>query len=52
MLEKSVMSLYESSKTKGKVESEFSEKFFEAVGVHQGFVLLPLSFSIVADFLT
>ena len=33
-----VTSLYEGSKTKVKVGSEFSEEFFVLVGVHQGSV--------------
>ena len=42
ILVKAVTSLYEGSQTKVKVESEFSEKFDVAVGVHQGSVLSPL----------
>ena len=46
------MSLYEGSKTKVKVGSEFSEEFYVAVGVHQGPVLSPLLFAIVVDIVT
>ena len=49
ILVKPTISLYESSKMKVKVGSEFSEKFSVAVGVHQGSVLLPLLFAIVMD---
>ena len=52
VLVKAVMSLYESSKTKVKVVSEFSKKFSVAVGVHQKSVLSPLSFAIVVDIVT
>ena len=46
------MSLCEGSKTKVKVESEFSEEFYVAVGVNQGSVLSPLLFAIVVDVVT
>ena len=52
ILAKPVISLYESSKMKVKVGSEFSKEFFVAVGVHQGSVLLPLLFAIVMDVVT
>ena len=52
ILVKAVMSLYEGSKTKVKVEFEFSEEFSVVVGVHQGSVLLPLLFSIVLNVVT
>ena len=39
ILAKAVMSLYEGSKTKVKLGSEFSEEFTVAVSVHQGSVL-------------
>ena len=52
ILVKVVMSLYKGSKTKVKVESEFSEEFYVAVGVHQGSVLPPLLFAIVMDVVT
>ena len=42
ILVKALMSLYEGSKTKVKVGSDFSVKFDLAVGVHQGSVLSPL----------
>ena len=51
ILVKAVRNLYESSKTKVKVRSEFSE-FFIVIGVHQGSVLLPLLFAIVVDVVT
>ena len=44
ILVKVVISLYEGSKTKDKVGSEFSEEFYVALGVHQGSVLSPLLF--------
>ena len=43
------MSLYEGSKIKAKVGSEFSEEFYVAVGVHQGSVFSPFLFAIVVD---
>ena len=46
------MSLYEGSKKKVKVGSEFSEEYYEGVGVHQGSVLLPLLYAIGVDILT
>ena len=46
------MSLYEDSKTKVKVRSEFSEEFCVVVGVHQKSALSPLLFSIVVYVLT
>ena len=52
ILVKVVMSLYEGSKTKVKVESEFFKEFSVAVGVHQGSVLSLLLFSIVVDAVT
>ena len=52
ILVKVVMSLYEGSKMKVKVGSEFSEEFFEAVSVHQEPVLSPLLFAIVVDVVT
>ena len=38
--------------TKVKVESEFSEEFYVAVGVHQGYILSSLLFAIVVDVVT
>ena len=49
ILVKTAMSLYEGSKTKVKVGSEFSEEFHVAVGVHQGSFLSPFLFAIVVD---
>ena len=46
------MSLYQGSKTKVKVGSEFSEEFYVAIGVHQESVLLPLLYGIVVDVVT
>ena len=39
---KVVMSMYENSKIKVKVGSEFPEEFYVVVGVHQESVLSPL----------
>ena len=48
VLVKTVMSLYEGSRTKvSLVGSGFSEEFGVRVGVHQGSVLSPLIFAIV-----
>ena len=52
MLVKAVMSLHERSKTKVKAGSEFSEKIFVAVSLHQESVLLSLLFAIVVDVVT
>ena len=52
ILLKAVMSLYESSKTKFKVGSEFSDEFPVVVGVHQESVLSPLLFVIVVAVVT
>ena len=49
---KAVMSLYEGSKTKVKVRSEFSEEFYVAVSVHQISVLSFLLFAIVVNVVT
>ena len=49
VLVKAVMSLYESSRTKVRVGSVFSEEFGVRVGVHQGSVLSPMIFAIVVD---
>ena len=48
---KAVMILYEDSKTKVKVESQFSG-FYVTVGVHQESILPPLLFAIVVDVVT
>ena len=44
-----VMSLYHRAKTKVRVGSELSQEFLGQVGVHQGYVLLPLLFAIAVD---
>ena len=46
------MSVYEGSKMKVKVGSEFSKKFYVVVGVHQGSVLSPLLFAIMVGVVT
>ena len=52
VLVQAVMSLYEGSKTKVRVESGTSEEFGVWVGVHHGSVLSPLIFAIVVDVVT
>ena len=52
ILVKAVMSLYEGSKMKFKLGSEFSEKFYAAVGVHQESALSSLLFEIVVGVVT
>ena len=47
-----VMSLYDGTKTRVRVESAYLEEFEVKVGVHQGPMLLPLLFAIVVDFVT
>ena len=49
---RAVMSLYEGAKTRVRVGLELSEELEVKVGVHQGFVLLPLVFVIVVDVVT
>ena len=43
------MSLHHGAKTKVRVGSELSQEFLVQVGVHQGFVLLPLLFAIAVE---
>ena len=52
ILVKAVMSLYEDSKTKVKLESEFLKDFDVVVGVYQGPVLSPLLFATVVNVVT
>ena len=52
ILVKARMSLYEGSKKKFKVGSEFSKEFYVAAGVHQRSVLSPLLFAILVDVVT
>ena len=52
ILVKAAMSLYEDSKTKVKVGSEFLREFNIAVGVRLGSVLSPLLFAIVVNIVT
>ena len=52
ILVRAVMSLYEGSKTKVKVGSEFSEKFYVAVGLQSGICLSLLLLAIVVDVVT
>ena len=49
---RSVMSLYDGSKTRVRVGSAYSEEFKIKVGVYQGSVLSPLLFAIVVDVIT
>ena len=49
---RAVISLYDGVKTRVRVESAYSEEFEVKVGVHQGFVVSPLLFEIVADVTT
>ena len=46
---RAVISLYHGAKTKVRVGSELSQKFFVQVVVHQGSVLSPLLFAIAVD---
>ena len=52
VLVQAVVSLYDGTKTRVRVESAYSEEFEVQVGVHQGSVLLPLLFAIVVDVIT
>ena len=47
-----VISLYEVSRTKVRVQSGGSNDFGVRIGVHQVSVLLPLTFAIVIDVVT
>ena len=49
VLVRSVMSLYEGAKTGVRMDSELSEEFEVRVGMHQGSVLSPFLFAVVAD---
>ena len=52
MLVRSVISLYESAKTRVMVGSELSEEFDVKVGIYQGSVLSPFLFALVLDVVT
>ena len=52
VLFRSVMSLYEGEKTRVRVDSELSDEFEVEVGMHQGSVLSPFLFTVVADVVT
>ena len=52
VLVKAVMSLYEGSRTKVRVESGLSEEFGVRVGVHQGSAISPSISAIVVDAVT
>ena len=52
MLVRSVMILYEGTKTRVRVESELSEEFEVKMGMHQGSVLSPFLFAVVVDVVT
>ena len=49
---KAVMILYEGAETKVRIGSGLLEKIFVKVGVHQGPVLSPLLFAMMADEVT
>ena len=49
---RAVMNLYEGAKTRVRVGLEWFEEFEVNVGVHQGFMFLPLLFAIVVDVIT
>ena len=49
---RTVMSLHDGAKTRVRVRSIYSKKFQVKVSVHQGSVLSPLLFAIVADIIT
>ena len=52
VLVRSVMSLYERTKTRVRVDSELSDEFEVKVGMHQGSVLSPFLFALVVDIVT
>ena len=49
---RAVVSPYDGAKTRVRVGSAYSDEFEVKVGVHQGSVLSPLLFAIVADVIT
>ena len=49
---RAVMNLYEGAKTRVRVGPEWFEEFEVNVGVHRGFMFLPLLFAIVVDVIT
>ena len=49
---RAVMNLYEGAKTRIRVGPEWFEEFEVNVGVHRGFMFLPLLFAIVVDVIT
>ena len=49
VLVRSVMSLYEGTKTRVRVNSELSDEFLINVGMHQVSVLSPFHFAVVVD---
>ena len=52
ILVQAVMGLYDGSRMKVKIGSEFSKEFFVAFGVHQESVLSCLLFAVVVDVVT
>ena len=51
-LVRAVISLYKGARIKMKVGTHLSGEFEVNVGVHQGYILSPLLFAIVADVVT
>ena len=49
---RSVMSLFEETKTRFRVDSMLSEEFVVKVGIHHECVLSPFPFAVLVDFVT
>ena len=47
-----VINLYDGAKSRVRLGSAYSDELEAKVGVHQGFLLLPLLFAIVLDVIT
>ena len=51
-LVRSVISLYDGTKTRVRVDSEMTDEFEDKIGMHQGSVMSPFLFEVVVDVVT